>query len=192
MKEKQIFKILVIDDNSEIYQDFSKILSSIKEHSSSRLNGFQDKLDNYSPKKEKKINFEYKLTYASQGNVALNIVKESILKDEPFALAFVDVVMPPGWDGVETIKHLWEVDPDLQIAICTAYSEYSWEDIIEELGISDSLLILKKPFDPIEVRQIACCLTQKWNLNRQVGHQFDRLHQKIAQNSEAIQDLLNP
>jgi len=62
--------------------------------------------------------------------------------------------MPPGWDGVETIGHLWKVDPDLQIVICTAHSDYNWRDISKQLGMSDSFVVLKKPFDVIEVSHL--------------------------------------
>jgi signal transduction histidine kinase len=72
--------------------------------------------------------------------------------------------MPPGWNGIETIQRLWQEDEDLQVVICTAYADYSFEEIVEALGSSDRLLILKKPFDPVEVRQLAVALTEKWNL----------------------------
>ncbi len=73
--------------------------------------------------------------------------------------------MPPGWDGVQTIQRLWEVDPNVQVVICTAYSDYSWEEISKKLGLTDRLLILKKPFDPVEITQIATSLSEKWSLN---------------------------
>ena len=72
--------------------------------------------------------------------------------------------MPPGWDGLETIEQLWRVDPNLQIALCTAYSDYSWEAMAERLEFGDQLLILKKPFDSLEIRQMANALTWKWQL----------------------------
>jgi DNA-binding NarL/FixJ family response regulator len=75
-------------------------------------------------------------------------------------LAFVDGRMPPGWDGIETIRHLWQECPDIQVVLCTAYSDYSWQDIRRVLGESDSLLILKKPFDNVEVLQLSHALTR--------------------------------
>ena len=59
-------------------------------------------------------------------------------------MAFVDVRMPPGWDGVETTAKIWQKYPDLQVVICTAYSDYSWEEMLKKLGYSDRLVILKK------------------------------------------------
>ena len=70
-------------------------------------------------------------------------------------MAFVDMRMPPGWDGVETIAKMWEVDPEIQIVICSAYSDRPWDEIVRKLGHVDQFLILKKPFDTIEVCQLA-------------------------------------
>ena len=83
----------------------------------------------------------------------------------PYTVAFVDVRMPPGWDGVETIKRIWQTCPELQIVICTAYSDYSWKAIIEHLGETQNLVILKKPFDSIEALELAHALAKKWELN---------------------------
>jgi diguanylate cyclase (GGDEF)-like protein len=72
--------------------------------------------------------------------------------------------MPPGWDGLDTIEQLWKADPHLQIALCTAHSDYTWEDMAERLEFGDQLLVLKKPFDSLEIRQMASALTWKWQM----------------------------
>src|SRR6185436_6574636 len=87
----------------------------------------------------------------------------------------VDVRMPPGWDGIETIARIWEVYPELQVVVCTAYSDYSWEAMRSKVGRPDSLLVLKKPFDNIEVQQLAHALTKKWQLNHQAAQQVKEL-----------------
>jgi len=84
-------------------------------------------------------------------------------------MAFVDIRMPPGLDGVETIERLWQEDPALQIVLCTAYSDYSWAEVLARLDVRDRLLILKKPFDAVEVYQLASTLTMKWEMTRQAA-----------------------
>jgi PAS domain S-box-containing protein len=101
-------------------------------------------------------------------------------------MALVDVRMPPGWDGVETIGRLWRVDPHLQAVICTAYSDYSWTDIVRRLGNSDNLLILKKPFDNIEVIQLAHALTNKWRVGRQASARMEDLDRMVARRTEQL------
>jgi signal transduction histidine kinase len=94
-------------------------------------------------------------------------------------MALVDVRMPPGWDGVETTAHIWQKYPDLQVVICTAYSDYSWEMMLKKLGYSDRLVILKKPFDNIEVLQLAISMTEKWRLYQQVKIRLEDLEKMV-------------
>ncbi|MDP3841506.1 MAG: hybrid sensor histidine kinase/response regulator, partial [Oxalobacteraceae bacterium] len=101
------------------------------------------------------------------------------------AMAFVDMRMPPGWDGVETIDRLWRVDPQVQVVICTAYSDYPWEELLARLDVQDRLLILKKPFDVIEVSQLARTLTTKWELAHQAALQMNSLEEAVQERTKA-------
>ena len=83
-------------------------------------------------------------------------------------MAFVDMRMPPGWDGLKTIEHLWAVDPDVQVVICSAHTDYDWSEVVDRLQHSDKLLVLRKPAEPIEVLQCATALTRKWQNERLV------------------------
>jgi two-component system, sensor histidine kinase and response regulator len=103
-------------------------------------------------------------------------------------VAFVDMRMPPGWDGLETIEHLWYADPDIQIVICSAYSDHPWEDVSRRIGDTDKLLILMKPFNSIEVVQIANALTKKWNLARSVKLQIESLAFSVSQRTVELRE----
>jgi signal transduction histidine kinase len=160
-------RILLIDDNQEIHKDYRKILSSQDAASESALGQLEDALFGASapgPAAAPLAGFE--LDSVLQGQEAYAKVRAALAAGRPYAMAFVDMRMPPGWNGVETIARLWDVDPDLQVAICTAYADYSWSEMVATLGRTDKLLILKKPFDAIEVCQIATALTEKWNLTQ--------------------------
>lgn len=122
----------------------------------------------------------YEVDYATSGETAVEIARQAADNDAPHALAFVDMYMPQGWDGVETITRLWDISPDLQIVLCTAFTDYSWTQIITRLGKTDQLLILKKPFDKIEVRQLARALTEKWRLSRQVRFNLTNLEDIVS------------
>ena len=160
-KEQTNFNsILVIDDNEDIHRDFRKIFA--KSTTSSDLDDLV--ADIFGEEKTEAEKIEFELQFASQGKQGLEVLKKAQAEGIEFGLAFVDMRMPPGWDGVETIEQLWKVDPNLQVVICTAYSDRSWEEIFEKLGCTDKLLILKKPFDSIEVIQIATSLSEKRRL----------------------------
>jgi PAS domain S-box-containing protein len=95
--------------------------------------------------------------------------------------------MPPGWDGVETTSRIWQVCPDTQIVLCTAYSDYSWEEMIAKLSPGDRLVILKKPFDPVEVLQLAAALTEKCRLAQEARIQMSQMETKVYQRTTVLQ-----
>ena len=163
MSETKNRRILVIDDQESIHADFKKILGS-DTNEDQALNSARSAFFGEAKEVVRRVGFE--LTTATQGEEGIELVARARKEDRPFALTFVDVRMPPGIDGIRTIQKLWKEDPDLQVVICTAYADYSFEQIVQELGSTDQLLILKKPFDPVEVRQLAGALTEKWNVVR--------------------------
>ena len=160
-------RILVVDDNRTIHQDFRKILSPPVANDS--LDAMEADLFGHAEAMTQLPGFEVDSAY--QGEEALVMANTARQQGKPYALAFVDIRMPPGIDGVETTSRLWKDDPDIQVVICSAYADYSWEEMMHRLGLSQRLLILRKPFDGIEVRQLAFALTEKWELLR-----TNRLH----------------
>ncbi|HUA64901.1 MAG TPA: ATP-binding protein [Alphaproteobacteria bacterium] len=176
-------RILVVDDNQAIHDDFRKTLLGVGT-SSSPLADLEAELFS-KPGAAPKVG-PFRVDFASQGHDALTLVETAIKANDPYALAFVDIRMPPGWDGVETVDRLWKAAPDLQAVICTAYSDYSWHDIIGRFGHTDNLLILKKPFETVEVLQLAHALSRKWLLGRQARLRMDELENMARQRAEQL------
>jgi CheY-like chemotaxis protein len=169
-------RILIIDDNPAIHDDFRKVLVPLFGDSAD-VQSAEAALFGAGDSESGKSRFE--IEHAQQGAEGLGCVQLALQQGRPYSLAFVDVRMPPGWDGIETISQLWKAQPDLQVVICTAYSDYSWEEIQQRLGQSDSLLILKKPFDNAEVLQLAQALTRKWRTTRQTFSMLDDVSQLV-------------
>jgi signal transduction histidine kinase len=119
------------------------------------------------------------LDSAYQGEEGVALAQRARHEGHDYQMAFVDVRMPPGLDGIETTRKLWEINPDLQVVICTAYSDYSWAQMVEKLGRSDRLVLLKKPFDTLEVVQLANTLTEKWHLLQLTHQKMDELEQIV-------------
>jgi two-component system sensor histidine kinase/response regulator len=175
-------RILIVDDNEAIHKDFRKIFGTgtpsgaaleaaeallFGEEASSNGSGFE-------------------VDSAFQGMEGLEMVRKAVAEGRPYPLAFVDVRMPPGWDGIETVARIWQEYPDLQVVICTAYSDYSWDDMLKNLGRTDRLVILKKPFEVIEVLQLAEALTEKWNLSQQAKAKMSDLEKMVQERTVAL------
>lgn len=185
-------RILIVDDNPSIHDDFDKILThTMNDGLNKEINELEQFLfgDNISQCATSKItgeNYHYQLEHAYSGEEAFRMVETAIQEGNPYALAFMDERMPPGWDGITTIANIWNVDPHLEIIICTAYSDYSWDEIVAKLGVTDHLLLLKKPFDSVEVKQMVLAITQKWNLTQKTRHYEDGLERTIEAQTSFI------
>ncbi|MCG8435195.1 MAG: ATP-binding protein [Gammaproteobacteria bacterium] len=184
------FRVLIIDDNKAIHNDFRKILNP--DAGDAALQSLEDEIfgedENAGDSMINDRTITFQLDSAHQGKEGYELAKQALANGQPYAMAFVDMRMPPGWDGIETIKHIWADDPNLQIVICTAYSDHTWQDIHKQLGKSDRLLILKKPFDSVEILQLAHALSKKWLLDRQLHQQVDDLDALVKQRTIELEN----
>ncbi len=181
----QAHRILIVDDNASIHTDFRKLLEPPLrcevEQAERDLFGASSAGTPTSPCDER-----FDIYSAYQGSEALALVQASIEEGQPYRMAFVDIRMPPGWDGIETIEQLWKVDPNLEVVICSAYSDYSWRQIVTRLGRTDQFLVLRKPFDAIEIRQMAMSLTTKSVLRDVQRRHMEKLAMVIDERTRAI------
>lgn len=194
--------IIVIDDNPSIHEDFRKVLTP-EDSAPEELLALSKSI--FGGTKPVKKNTQYEIDFADRGQDGLIKIQQAKADNYPFQLAFVDMRMPNGWNGLETIKKIWEYQPDLQVVLCTAYSDFSWDEIQDELGHSDRFFVLKKPFDNIEVQQLAQALISRHSAetalheNEQVlkaaqrvaniGHYTFRSTDFISKRSKTLEDI---
>jgi CheY-like chemotaxis protein len=178
-------RVLVIDDNDAIHADFKKIIGrQAAGENDEELSQAAAALFGDAPATVPADSFD--IDSAHQGQEGLAKVEQALAEGRPYALAFVDIRMPPGWDGVETVRRIWQVDPAVLVVICTAYSDHTWDDMVRKLGRTDRFLLLKKPFDNIEVRQLAVALTERWQLAQEARRQLNELEEQVEVRSVAV------
>ncbi len=181
-------RLLVVDDNPSIHEDFRKILPAKKNETTELDELLMEILEEEDDGVAADAEPEYEIDHAYQGEEALEMVRKAEESGNPYALLFMDVRMPPGWDGIETIRRIWKEFPHSEIVICTAYSDYSWEDILEEVGSSDQLQFLRKPFDVVSIKQMALALTRKWNLSLQSRRYTENLERDVNERTRQLSD----
>ncbi|HEX8706530.1 MAG TPA: response regulator [Myxococcaceae bacterium] len=152
-------RILIIDDSEAIHQDFHRILCPSQQLDTQELDQLEDELFGDPPASSASGQALFELDSAFQGKEGLARLERALSEGRPYSLVFLDYRMPPGWNGVETLRHLLKVAPSLQVVLCSAYADYSWEEIAQEFGRSEQLLELRKPFNSQELRQLALRLT---------------------------------
>ena len=177
-------RVLIIDDNPAIHEDFRKILDGVGE-SADALAAMELALLGVGGTKPARPRFD--VHSAMQGQEGVAAVEQAAADGRPFAMAFVDMRMPPGWDGLETIQHLWAADPDVQVVICSAHADYDWADVVATLGHADKLLVVKKPFEPIEVMQCASAMTRKWQNEQLLRRQVETLEMVVTTRTEGLE-----
>jgi len=179
-------RVLLVDDNAAIHGDFRKVLTADAEGDTQvRLTRLEADLFGEEKTAAARPNFDVDSAY--QGKEAVAMVRAARERGQPYAMAFVDMRMPPGWDGLQTIEELWSVDPDVQVVICSAHTDYDWSEVVERLNHSDKLLVLRKPAEPIEVLQCATALTRKWHNERLVREQMLELEQVISVRTRGLE-----
>lgn len=178
------YRVLVVDDSRNIHDDFRKVLARPVDSGFAELEA--DLFGDAPAVTSSPIQFT--VDSAFQGEDGVTMVSRAVAEKQPYAVAFVDMRMPPGLDGLGTIVKLWDIDPQLQVVICSAYSDYSWSEIIARVGHNDRLVILRKPFDNIEVLQLAHALSEKWSLQQRVAQHLGQLEQLVSDRTRALHE----
>jgi diguanylate cyclase (GGDEF)-like protein len=179
-------RVLIVDDNAAIHADFRKVLSADPAQAS------HDELalleaGVFGEAREGNARPQFEIDSAQQGREGVDKVAQAVTNGRPYALAIVDMRMPPGWDGLETIERMWAVDAHIQVVICSAHADYDWMEVVQRLGHSDRLLILRKPSEPIEVLQCATALCHKWHNEQLVRGHVERLEQVITARTRGLE-----
>ncbi len=177
-------RVLIVDDNPAIHEDFRKILCGRADDPAGLMEAERLLLGEAAPAASRPA---FELDTALQGQEGVARVKQALAEDRPYAMAFIDMRMPPGWDGLETILHLWDIDPHVQVVICSAHADYDWTEVVARLDHSDKLLVIKKPFEPIEVLQSANALTRKWDNERTLRRQVEHLEHVVEARTQGLE-----
>ena len=180
-------RLLIIDDNVAIHQDFLKIFGTTAEKSAEDEFLAAEAALFGEPVATASARPVFAIDSAYQGQEGVAKAGQALAEGRPYGMAFVDMRMPPGWDGLETIERLWAIDPHIQVVICSAHADYDWMEVVQRLGHSDQLLVLRKPFESIEVLQCANSLTRKWRNERMIRAQVASLEQDVSARTQGLE-----
>lgn len=181
-------RILVVDDNAEVLELFRRILTHHDTYSSSAFEALETSLFGDASGGINEPTFDADLF--SDGRVAVEAARQATEQGRPYAVAFVDIRMPGSWDSLQTIEALWSIDSDIHAVIWTAFNDYSWREINDRLCHSDQLLIMRKPFEKIEVLQLAWAMSNKWKLQRERILRQTELECKVNERTRELQQAL--
>jgi diguanylate cyclase len=176
-------RVLMIDDNPAIHADYRKILTGHEDGST--MSAAEAALFGEDQPAVQRPTFD--VDSAMQGREGVDRARQALAEGRPYSVAFVDMRMPPGWDGLETIENLWKVDPEIQVVVCSAYTDYDWLELLARLGHSDKLIVIKKPFEPIEILQSASALSRKWQNARALRSHVESLELVVTDRTKGLE-----
>ena len=181
-------RVLIVDDQQEIHDDFREMLPPIggAPPAEGLAAAFLDE-------EEEPFLPEFELLHARNGEEAFEIIRAGRDSNRPVAVAFIDIRMPPGIDGIETIRRVRRVDRDVEIVIMTAYTDRSLPEIVEDMELLHKMLYIRKPFAHEEIQQITLSLVGKWNVERELeekGRQLTRSHRRLEAVLDATGDAI--
>ena len=175
------YRVLIVDDENGIHSDFKDMLNPnsrgalTDELAGTLLGEVPEKKTSFLP------NFE--LLHAASGEEAYDIIRGGKASDRPIAVAYIDVRMSPGIDGVEAIRQIRQIEKDIELVIMTAYTDKPLPEIVRDMELLNKLLYIRKPFAPEEVQQITLSLVEKWN----VEHELAKKQQQILANHQNLE-----
>ena len=182
------YRVLIVDDQEEIHNDFEEMLapSATKQATDALAGAFVSETD-------KAFLPQFELFHATSGDEACEMVKVRKEANAPFAMAFVDVRMPPGTDGIETVRRIRKFEHDIEIVIMTAYSDKTLPEIVNDMELLHKLLYIRKPFSREEIQQITLSLVGKWNIEQELAknrQQLEISHQRLEAVLDATGDAI--
>jgi len=172
----RVVLILLVDAEAAIHGDFREILARAQSTAVERRAAGELFDDPIVPAEA----LRFEVATAARGEDGLELLRAGNAAGQPYTIAFVAARTQSGWGGVETTRQFWQESPDLQVVLCIESIDYSWREMVRQLGVSDRLLILHKPFEEIEVLQLAHSLARKWQLAAEVRSQLERLTTRVA------------
>ena len=184
-------RVLIVDDQDEIHIDFQEMLGNREKGAAS-----DDFAEMFMPTgSENSVAYlpSFELFHASSGDEAYRMVKAAVEENRPFAAAYIDIRMPPGMDGIETVRRIREFEKNLEIVIMTAYTDRPLHEIVTNMELLHKLLYIRKPVAREEIQQITLSLVEKWNVERAAFSQQQQLslsHQRLEAVINATGDAI--
>ena len=162
----QQYRIIAIDDEQSILDYYQEVLCGSSEGSiEDEFNALLED-SGFSSGDESNKSVQFDLTTTISGEVGFNHIKQGLKEGHPFAVAFIDMRMPGGWDGLHTAKEVRAIDPYVTIIFLSAYMDYSLSDIRNSIG--DHFSFLTKPIHREELHQVALTSSNTWQQLREV------------------------
>ena len=181
-------QVLIVDDPPAIHHDFREMLR----HDTPSMASDEMAASFAAPRSPSPLPV-FELLHARGGEIACDMVGEARRSGRPVAAAYIDIRMPPGISGIETVRRMRDIDLDIEVVLMTAYTDQPMVEIVRDMALLHKLLYIRKPFAREEIQQITLSLVTKWNVEQEVTAGRRRLsgsHRRLESVLDATGDAI--
>ena len=180
-------RILVADDEPEILDLYQYVFSPGK-ISDAQFAGTDESIGKIFGKTKDKKTFRttFETVFCRQGDDAVEAVKASLKENRPFSVAFLDVRMPPGPDGIQVAEQIRILDPNIEFVVVTGYSDVQPEEIAARVQPAQKLFYIQKPFHPQELTQLTSALGSKWRMEGELLKFNKELERQVMERTAGL------
>ncbi len=183
-------RLLIVDDEPAMHDSYARCFAVQRGAAENALDAMAAELfGDDAPAADAAADDSFDLTHCHQGLDAVAAVEAALAAGTPYAVAFIDVRMPPGIDGRETARRIRALDPEINLCIVTGFSDFSPIEISKVAGPADKIFYIAKPFEVAEIVQTATALAHRWQVDRELTAAREQLAAQIVQLEEQSAEL---
>ncbi len=164
-------RVLVADDEPEVLDAYRTVLGVRRSAGSAAITDLKARLfgtaETAPPPGDEPV---FDVVFTPGAEAAVQAVRDSIEQDNGFAVAFLDMRMPPGPDGAWAAAEIRALDSHIDIVISTAYSDVDPHELSHRVAPAGKMFYVQKPFHPHEVHQLAVALGEKRRAQDRILH----------------------
>ncbi len=183
-------RLLIVDDEPAMHDSYARCFAVQRGAAENALDAMAAELfGDDAPSADAAADDSFDLTHCHQGLDPVAAVEAALAAGTPYAVAFIDVRMPPGIDGRETARRIRALDPEINLCIVTGFSDFSPIEISKVAGPADKIFYIAKPFEVAEIVQTATALAHRWQVDRELTAAREQLAAQIVQLEEQSAEL---
>lgn len=179
-------RILAVDDDPQMLDLFHFVFrTKVKKHHEEDSLSFSSIV----PEDQESLAATFELAIAKSADDAVQMVRSSLNEASPVALAFVEVRLLSGEDGVQIAERIREADPSVNLILLADSEGADTQELAWRVPPPDKLLYILKPVEAAEILHLASAFSAKWNLERQLRRICSELQTRIQDGVAELTEL---
>lgn len=146
--------VMVVDNDKSVHEEFKKILCSHLDFNEKRDVLSNELFESVKSNEASEKRYDYHVISAFSGEESIGIIKNHKGIGCPIDVVFMDIKMATGVNGIDVCDQIRKIYPETDLIFCSDYSDFSTQDILNNVGNKKPVYFLPKPFDVNSVSKV--------------------------------------